>query len=476
MAKFIVVAVDMIKNDLNIIFDNFLIYKSPNVIIIQIYGDQLSVTTKNPFKNTELEVIDSKLTNVDEIFTDKIQNLHGYPFKIDYLIHLNSRLLMKDERLMGPDVVFIMTFIQKYNAKAKFILHKKADSVKQFRGDMLINILLYSSIEHQDPHYKSINTYDTDGYCALVPLPPLKSKNDFISRPFDGWTWCFILLSLIGCATVWRLLNIYSGLNANSSCYFIFGTIANFLGQAIPFREHRPLQKLILQLTLMLTFILGNAYQSLIVAYITGSFFRTKISTIDEMLQGDYGFYVDEAFINQMNGSDYYERMMPKIVKAVFEKQDPFKHVAFKNIVLIENCATIDFLLNEESELGVSNYYYKLEEKFITFYLELLIDSITYFHQRLQDHSLQVFESGIKKAWTEMNPAVDQRGFMKREIDYNSNYMLNFNDILPAFYLLTIGLVISTFSFLLEIFLHDFLSKLDFAQITSWLGRQCLKN
>ena len=474
MAKFIIVAVNMAEKELTAIFDLFLINKSPNVIVIQNRGNELSITTKNPFKSANLEVIDPKLTNGNEIFPDKLRNLYGYQFEIDYFNFNTPRLIIAGQYLLGPDVVFINTFLDKHNAKPKITVFNDMESLKESKGELILNIFIFSATKRQNPRFKIINTYDVDSFCAFIPLPLLKSKNDFISRPFDGWTWCFICISMACCALAWGLLNKFSSHYANSSFYFIFGAVANFLGQAIPFREHRHLQKLILQLTLLLTFILGNAYQSLIVAYITGSHFREKILTVDEMLKGDYRYYVDAAFRNQMNESDYLEQMSPNIIQSDFKKNVSYEYLASSKVVIVESCATIDYFLNVDSHLGANNYYYKLDEKFVSFYLEIVMNPETYFYQQLQEHSLRVFESGIKKAWTELNPAIDQISFRRKEIVDSSNYeyMLNFNDITPAFYLLFIGLALSTICFFIEIFLNDFLSNIKFANIFYWLARK----
>lgn len=43
---------------------------------------------------------------------------------------------------------------------------------------------------------------------------------------------------------------------------FLDGFVANFIGQSIPLRQYRPMQKVILQLTILLTFILGTQNQN----------------------------------------------------------------------------------------------------------------------------------------------------------------------------------------------------------------------
>lgn len=69
-----------------------------------------------------------------------------------------------------------------------------------------------------------------------------------------------MILSIGTCCLLWALFNSFGSRNSSSAGYFIFGVIANFIGQAIPFRANRIIQGIIWQICIFMTFILGNAY------------------------------------------------------------------------------------------------------------------------------------------------------------------------------------------------------------------------
>lgn len=189
---------------------------------------------------------------------------------------------------------------------------------------------------------------------------------------------------MICSAIIWRLVNLTSTINANSSCYFMFGFIASLLGQIIPFREPRPMQKMILQLTIFLTFILGNIYEGLIVSF---SVFhsRTKLTTIEEMIESYSWYDVDPTFSYQLNGSDYYQQMRPKI-KHIDTMVIDYKNVSFKNVVVITRCSLVDFYFVDKLHgFKGSKQFYLLNEKFNSFFVKIPIAATTFFHQRLNE-------------------------------------------------------------------------------------------
>ena len=96
-------------------------------------------------------------------------------------------------------------------------------------------------------------------------------------------------------------------------------------------------------------------------------------------------------------------------------------------------------------------FYYMLDAKFSTFYLNLPVSRFSYFQQRLQELSLKIFESGIRQRWTTKNPFEDAQARKEREYYENEEYFLNLKDLTPAFYLLALGLTISAMTFLFEI-------------------------
>jgi hypothetical protein len=99
-----------------------------------------------------------------------------------------------------------------------------------------------------------VNTFETDGFCVMLPYPERKSFFSYVMAPYDVWTWILIMTSLASFVVVWHLLNKYTPVpNPNSAWYFLFAFITFFIGQGVEFREHRLMQKVLIQLMIMMT-------------------------------------------------------------------------------------------------------------------------------------------------------------------------------------------------------------------------------
>ena len=453
IAKFILVAVNVKQKDLSGIFQFFLHHRIFNCVVIT--QGRMTKLSYNPL-TLRFYPIDSSFKTLDENFPDKLQDIHGYKYKITFYELGLPRLKVMDRKAYGPDVDFIETVAKKQNGGVSIQLtNNKMESLNDIeRGSADISLNTHVSYANSQA-LNLIETFDTDGFCALVPLPGIKTYFDFIIKPFDLWTWIFIFLSMICCAITWKLLSASSTANTNSSTYYVYAFISSFLGQIVPFRDHRPMQKLILQLTIMLTFILGTLHQSIMIASITGSHYQPTITKIDELIAGDYSFYVDPLFVAQLNGSEYYQKMSPKISKQLEDINLNYRNLSSQNIAIIMLCSNVPLILDKHKHplyqnFGASEFYYKLEEKFNTFYLKLLVAPKSIFYERLQEFSLKVFESGIRQHWEVVNPLMSAISSRKLQTTHESDYYLNLADIAPAFYILALGLLISYFAVVIE--------------------------
>lgn len=171
---------------------------------------------------------------------------------------------------------------------------------------------------------------------------------------------------------------------------FFFGFIAFFLGQSIPFREHRQSQKLILQLTILLTFILGTAFQSILIALLADPGFEKRITSIEEMVNRNFSYYAHQTFVDHLGGSDYYQKMKAKMTVLTDKNPLFLLSEAFpKKAAIIDYCSQIDFALDNAYYLqnsphleGMENYY-KIDEKFNSFYLQMVTSRYSFYQESL---------------------------------------------------------------------------------------------
>lgn len=467
--KFIFVAVAMEISGIQKVFQFFNIFKILNVLVIGYFNNNMFVVTYDPFKSLPVYDIDTSLTNVDQVFPDKLLDLSRYTYRIIGSDD-EARLRVVDGITYGVDIAFMQIVAEKQNAQLSLSEVKSLDVTKKTLVSFLVNatadIFINTGMVINTPrlrYQKLVNTFDMDGFCVMVPFPKLESYFDFMFKPFGIATWIIIVASLLLCTIIWHFLNKNSKLNSNSAGYFIFGFISNFFGQSIPFREHRASQKIILQSTVVLTFILGTLYQGEIISSITNISRMRTIKTIEEMINMNYSYVASNLFTVSLNSSDFYHRIKANIIGDLTLHRDKYKTLSSKNIALIGPCNQIDDVLFKNiagliEERQVAKFYYKVEEKINTFYLEFPLTLTTFHHRRLQEIRLRVFETGLLQPL----PVILQDNRKVTDVKYyeNEDYYLKLVDIKPAFYLLAFGLAISSITFAIEFFCDSFLYRL----------------
>lgn len=453
-ARFIYVAVNIAIDDVIDVLRFFYTLRIINVVIIGIFNGSFNAFSYNPFFPDDYYTLDSASVNVEEVFPDKFLDINGYAYKILLYEHI-PRLKVIDGQIQSPEFQFMKIVAEKQNAQLSAILISSMvnEIISEYLNSRQVDICLNTdAIFHsaRRNHVKFVDAWETDGFCAIVPNPEIESHFGFIYKPFDLWTWVLLSVVMFGGAAIWYFLNKNNRVRSNSPGFFIFGFISYFFGQSVRFREHRLMQKIILQLSIMITFVLGTAYQSVVISMMCNSHYATKITSFDDLTRSDYSFYVSRHFISLLNGSEYYRKIEPYIVKHLDHLELNYKQLAINKIAIIEKCSLLDdIMINgdhyfEKNELP-RMFFYKLDEKFDSFYLKFPMSAYTFFHQKLQEMSLKVFESGIKKAWT--NDKTIDHEHDKTE----GKYFMNLIDLLPAFYLLGLGLVLSSIAFLCEI-------------------------
>lgn len=311
----------------------------------------------------------------------------------------------------------------------------------------------------------------------MLPYPEKKTFFAYIMKPFDMWIWILILTTLSCLVAVWHFLNKHSTLaNPNSAGYFLFATITYFVGQSADFREHRPIQNTLILLMTTMTMILRNAYQSVLISLMAETRYDGQIKTIQGMIDSNLTFYADPAFMQMFNNSDQYQRLSEKTWTTLDEIN--FEKVASEKVGFILSCSLLDALFQNTGSLlkadtNVIDYYYKMPEKFYTFYKMIPTATYSPFAVRLQSYSLKVFESGMKQRWMNLLAFEDMKALKKRETNAREGSLLNLDDILAAFYCLGIGLVLALISFTLEMFWHDCLHRLKWNMITGPIRKLC---
>lgn len=413
-SKYILISTERERNSLARTTSFFYSMGLLDVIIIGQDGIGLQAISYNPFEKEALErVYDidlKKLITIEIAFPDKLKNLHKYQYKSVFIEEYPEIFYRKTQknsiRLTGMSLIFIKTVTQHQNATAVLVCDSKIkgrdarlmNALKTKTTDLILNT--HSLIEGKDANkFKLINTYETDGFCVMLPFPPRKSVFDFIMKPFDLWTWILIMLTVTCLVIVWHYLTQRSELpNPDTTWFVMFAFFAFFLSQGVRFHQNRLLQKILVQLMVMTTFILGNIYQSELTSYMLESRVGNKIASIDEMMSHNYTFQVDPLFMKKLNRSEAYVDLIARVSKLLVAPPREFENLASKRVGLIVSCNHVDLLYRDANVLGFSkdavNYYYRVPGKLFPSYLSYITAPYSVLAYRLHEYSLRIHESG----------------------------------------------------------------------------------
>jgi hypothetical protein len=453
------------KHQVDSTFMLFYSYRLLNAITIIPHNNFFRVFSYNPYLPGEIPMyeIDNMETNTTEIFKDKLKDLHGYEYKVleyreaGFSMYHNFNFMALMCKVQNASII---TKTKLNNSDKKF-LKKYEDLMTMKKVDMTLNTGVKTTFNNAP--LPSVITYDERAYCAMVPKPPRISFIALVLKPFDSWTWIALVVTVGSCAVVWRLYRFFYPDTGDSTWYFIFGVFAFYVGQALTFRQNRTKQVLLIQLCIMMTFILGNTYQSMMTTYMTESRDGIRLKTLDELMKSDYNFQVDPIFYDLIRDSKDFPQFELKMTKLpIFSEAINFLESAQKHIVYIAQCELADlYFENLKPNEGPADHYYMLPEKFYKSLSSFELSDDSPYQSFLQYYSDRVFESGIKLHWQSIYLKLKEfRAEIEQRYITNEEYLLKLEDLKGVFKIWFFCMLGCTLVFLLEVFTHDCLQNL----------------
>lgn len=424
----------------------------------------------NPFsKSGNINAIQDLPSDIDFLFPDKLKDMHRFAYKL-VLMDQAPRLLFIKHGVIGIDNVIFSIIMKKQNARAviAYKIHNYDPHASEVISYLLLNrkvdLTLTTGYHSSVTHRLQINTYDLNGYCALIPIPVRLSFLDFLLTPYDAFSWIFLFVSTAICAFVWKLFN-RGAANPDSAWNFVFAIVANFLGQSIVVRENRRMQITLLQLCILMTFIMGNAYQSLIIASMSSSRDGIRFKTFEQMLASDnLKFKVDPTYYRILKESGEFSSFIDR--SEVGSSLPDYKELAANNYALIGLCDMIESEYNVITGVGAADFFYLLPDKVMPFYEKFTLALRTPFREKLQMYHDYIFESGIRQYIKDLLK-FEEAGLHARESKYieKEEYLLTMDDVYGIFYILLVGYGISLMVLLLEIFWHGCMRHVGFRRM-----------
>ncbi|CAG9809570.1 unnamed protein product [Chironomus riparius] len=422
-----------------------------NYIIPYIEAGRITKLIRGDILLKKVETI-SLTANTDVLFNDKLSDMKGYGFTV-MAYTKNTRLIMKNYKFLITEVLLIETIAKTLNAKIRHnnqtANFKELESIiKLGKIDMILNFGSLSSLFGDQRVLKAVNTYETNGYCALVPIR-LNRENlmRFFTRPFQGNVWFALFLSALIASMVCDGFYRLSENCMVSGRYMIIDIMMAFSQQSVKIRKGRLVLKVMLQIFIFMMILIGNIYQGMITSILLEPKNQHNVNDVQELLSMDYEFYSDALFIEALrkHESNLHIIEKSKVLKewlkgSKYVKQYQDVMTQPPNNVLIVVCDMVQELLNTniDERTKARDVYFEFHNKLLMYYEDIVLTRRSPFYEKLRKMSLRIHETGINDKF--------------KSSDNLESSMLKLKEIMQIFRAYFRGLFIASLVFFLEFF------------------------
>lgn len=433
-----------ITDDLNQLAWLLHVFGFVNALVIFEDGESFQIFHSKTIDGS-LELTASR--NFEFLFPEKLKNLQGYEFKV-FVARQAPKIncFFNDHKnCWGVDITLMRIVAEQTNASLKLmgVNEHAINWVKHLSKalmDIEVDLTLKTSFKSiKTIRWPFINTFDESAYCAAIPFPPRLNLMDYFLSPFDLTTWAMIVASVTVSSLLWKSL---SG-RSQSAWRFAMAVAADFIGQEVKLHNATRMQTLLVKLCLLMSFIMGNSYQSLISASMMTSRDGIRMTTFEQLFDSSMPVLVDPVVLEifHRSGRSISNEKM-KVGRTLSTKE-----FSYRNVSWITRCDTLDYVF--ENVLTFPLNMYRLPEtmmkSFETFYLRPLSP----FQDLLQAFFDRFYESGIRQYWTRsMNRRPNSVVLIETDREEN---MLRFDDIEGIFFLFLVCLSLSCASFVFEL-------------------------
>lgn len=287
----------------------------------------------------------------------------------------------------------------------------------------------------------------------VVPPGKALSSLEKLAKPFQLYLWLcialatFITLSVAGLLKLGNrdLQNILIKLNIHNPG---FDVVRIILGQALTSFPKKNFARIILTAFILYCFVIQNSYQGALFSFIQKPLREKGVETTDEMLSEGFTFYTmptARPFIAFMPEVLERSRFIP--LEDLRRTKEQLKHSDFKGALL----SSVDILAwdnaNDESDV-LLNYS---PEIICTNNVVIYMTKDSCLVDEINEINFRILNAGLFNKWT--TDIIDPN-FLKRK-NVKKIEAFNFLQLSGAFQLLSAGLCLSFFVFILELFVKQ---------------------
>jgi hypothetical protein len=346
------------------------------------------------------------LSDLDQIFPDKLKNLFGYSYRVMYFLNFPYSIMHKG-MIHGIYFYFLVEIlnqqnatghIEKYFNSLELVHNHLDDELKSKDIDFCPGTLL--ALRRGFGEKIAIQTYRTDAFCVLVSKEPRKSFVAFLISPFDAWTWIIFFVSLFGCTVIYvlfrRLKKFSEILRAGAD--YMFAIFGLFLGQGADFLNPVSLRNFFSQPMIFFVFLLGTVYQSLIIAFMFENRYGQTVKTFEDLKTSDHIIYADYYFKHVIESSENDTALFSKRFRTVQNLYDLTLMEFNESSAIITGCQNANYFYNFQS---IHSNFYRLAEPIHPFFVHFVTRKSNPFAQKIQDYVLTFTEFGLMKKFAD---------------------------------------------------------------------------
>jgi ribosomal protein S17E len=291
--------------DEKLLYKKLTFLKTIKMIILFQNITTMAIQMKAPDIFVHKKMVDIRIgDDLSEIFVEKFTNLHGFSLRLSYLED-QYRMMESNGQLEGLDAEYLKTILSKLNANVDVV--EKVNQIESSKIEVN-NIAGIYDLSFNMAHQKIKSKGDQTNYLypheilevrVLVPKAKLASSLKLFLQPFSIKVWITLIVVFMTLGWGWHRLN------RRYSKKKLTRTEIGFQLTRMQITQGFNLASIIVPLRFKRVFVIGfifwsfvlsQAYQSVMIANLLEPFSNTEINTIKQLNKSSLTIYTSQTY------------------------------------------------------------------------------------------------------------------------------------------------------------------------------------
>jgi hypothetical protein len=399
-----------------------------------------------------------------------LRNVQGYPLEVSMFLQYPTAIPMNSVRnnstkYKGMDGHILSNMAQYFNFKFKIHTtygNNPYGSVLQngsVTGSLADIVYGKSEISFNS---RFIMWYGTDNIefsipvasdklCIIAPKAKRIPKWRNMLVCYKPEVWLSLLMVYVVCTVCFYFLHKYQLQKQSTGCLPTLHMFQIFLSSPVHHPPWIMMQRFLFVSCLLFNLVLINTFQGLLVTNITTPNYGTDIHTLDQLDESNLQILTGSSSTRDMlkNGGYVISRKFK-----VFEgtREDMINQVLKSGAAITERESSIRFLVTKYISPDGTLLMHMVEECPAYYYLAYILSKGTPYLREFNSFLRKVMESGLTQKWYWDSIDIKTKlSYRKSHLEPKTLKLFSVSDLQLAFYILTTGLLLSSFVFVVEV-------------------------